>query len=315
MKTLFTIWLCWITLSHSSAVCTRIPFELIQKLIVVRATVNGIAGNFIVDTGVSGLILNNQYFKGRDSNKQFCSVLGEISPMEVNYVDLELGAFVKKNIYAEIIPLNISITERPVVIMGLIGCNVFRNSELLIDYEHEQLVICEPEKGNGEITSNFNDYHGKDEIPVMLDLYFTGQLPYIRFNSGIFSLKLILDTGAGIAVIDERYEGQWQISLMEEIVVGGLGLKPYRSQKFYLDGLLTDQGYDLKMQSIFYDMTSVNQRIAGPDIDGIVGFELLNAFTTLIDFRKRKIYLWPRTRTLLATLKPAEASMPRSNEQ
>ncbi len=308
MKVILIIWLCWFAGLPSSADCTRIPFELIQKMIVVRAIINGVAGNFIVDTGVSGLVLNNQHFRGRDSNRQFCSVLGEISPMEVNYVDLELGAFVKKNMYAEIIPLNISITERQIVIIGLIGCNVFRNSTLLIDYEQEQLVICEPQKGNGELTSNFNAYGGKDEIPITFDLCFTGQLPYIRLKAGVFVLKLILDTGAGITVIDENYKGKWQISLVEEIVVGSLGQKPYRSEKFLLDGFQMGERY-FKMKAIFFNMTPVNQRIAGPDIDGIAGYELLNAFKTLIDFRKRKVYLWPGSRKLLATWSSVDATM------
>lgn len=300
MKTLITIWLCWMTVASSSADCSHVSFELIQKVIVVQATVNGLTGSFIVDTGVSGLILNSQHFEGRDSDRQFTSVLGEISAMQVNYVSLKLGTFVKKNTYAEIIPMNIPISEKPMAIMGLLGCSIFRNSEILLDYENEQLVICEAGKNSGEITSFFN-YEG-NEAPIMLDLNFTGQLPYIRFGAGMSTLKLLLDTGAGITVIDERYKGKWQIYLMEEIVVGSLGMQPYRSQKFYMNGFMIGQGHFVKMRTIFFDMALVNQGITGPDIDGIVGFELLKDFTTLINFKKRKIYFWPRTHKILAAL-------------
>ena len=41
---------------------TIIPFELAGRIIVVQAEVNGVAGNFLLDSGAPVIMLNRSYF-------------------------------------------------------------------------------------------------------------------------------------------------------------------------------------------------------------------------------------------------------------
>ena len=39
------------------------PFELVNSMVVVRASINGTVGNFILDTGSPGLVINSKVHK------------------------------------------------------------------------------------------------------------------------------------------------------------------------------------------------------------------------------------------------------------
>lgn len=50
---------------------TSFSFHLVRNLIIVQPSANGMAGNIIVDNGVSEIILNNRYFDGRPTSEKF----------------------------------------------------------------------------------------------------------------------------------------------------------------------------------------------------------------------------------------------------
>jgi hypothetical protein len=49
---------------NCSATVSMIPFQLVNNLIVVQASIDGKRGNFIIDTGSEFMVLNAKYFSG-----------------------------------------------------------------------------------------------------------------------------------------------------------------------------------------------------------------------------------------------------------
>ena len=72
---IFAILLIAGMITTSIAASSTIPFQLAGKLIIVKATVDGQPGNFILDTGVSKLVLNDRYFEGEPTDKVFTALM------------------------------------------------------------------------------------------------------------------------------------------------------------------------------------------------------------------------------------------------
>lgn len=63
-------------LSATNPGVTLIPFDCVNKLVVIQAETDGIKGFFILDTGTPDLTLNNLYFQGDAADKVFYGIMG-----------------------------------------------------------------------------------------------------------------------------------------------------------------------------------------------------------------------------------------------
>ena len=123
---LFTI--CILTQFVSRTTGTEsIAFQLIGNLIVVTATVDEKAGNYIVDTGVSVLILNQNFFQGKETEKEMTGIIASGGITQTRYSHVKLGTHEWKGVYSEI--TNLEAIERALgmTIHGLIGCHLLGN--------------------------------------------------------------------------------------------------------------------------------------------------------------------------------------------
>ena len=70
---------------------TRIPFKVIDQLIVVEVEIMNKEGNFIIDTGSEALILNSVHFqptrKYRNDGKQKSGVHNDINQIKEKHLD------------------------------------------------------------------------------------------------------------------------------------------------------------------------------------------------------------------------------------
>ncbi len=140
-----------------------LPFESMGGLVVVQARVNGLSGNFVLDTGVEHLVLNRNYFQGRSSNKTFHHILGAQSAGEYNYVDLELGTGYSKKVYADIINLEQVEHGRDRPIHGLIGTHVLRSFDrVCFDLKKQLLLLVD---GDGPSSHAFSGAP-RDTLPL-----------------------------------------------------------------------------------------------------------------------------------------------------
>lgn len=173
-----------------------IPFTLTpQGHMLIKSSINGVAGNFIFDTGagfnmltkkfadkVSGLKKTDGFYTGHRAT-------GEPIVADIWMADsIGIGALDLTNQVITIIDIDFPID-------GLISLTPFRNTPITIDYTNKQLII------ESAASTNQLLKQGKS-IPMQLadDRGITlGISTYVRLANAL-TLQVILDSGAGANV-------------------------------------------------------------------------------------------------------------------
>ena len=132
----------------------RIPFTLTGTLITVRARVDTTEGNFFFDTGASGLLLNYRHF-GRVRGVALTNgggVTGTVRVLGTEQVDtFRLDNLLATDIAAELIDFSHIENAKKIDLVGLIGYAVFRDFEVLFDYEASLLVLVRTDKNGNQL--------------------------------------------------------------------------------------------------------------------------------------------------------------------
>ncbi|NND32736.1 MAG: hypothetical protein HKN76_09110, partial [Saprospiraceae bacterium] len=175
-----------------------IPFELVGNLIIISAIVDGKEGNYIVDTGVPIVYLNENYFAGKMSDKVMYGINGEGSEVSTRYSEIEIAGSVWKSVYAEIINLESIEQALGKSVHGLLGCRLFRRHMIEFDYAKMEMTISLPDKDAA--TSGH-----REEVSTKIILFkFRGRIPVIDARLGSLDLSLIVDTGSATNILGEE---------------------------------------------------------------------------------------------------------------
>lgn len=303
----------------------EVPFNYYNGLIQLNVKLNGIPLSFIYDTGAEHSILTNKEVAilldlrivkeidvfGADLVKQMTAYVTEPLTIElfdtkvikqriidekkikfVEEVDVrteEVEYFTK---FEPILLLERDIFKEDVfssTISGIIGASFFSNMMVEIDYRQQVLILypygVQPKlKGFSELPVNFNGHK-----PVL------NCLLRINQDDDTTSAKLLIDTGCSIPLlllenIDTKFHlpsktvnGQIGIGLGGDLT-GWIGLTNLMQiEKFTFSNLVTK----------FQDTDSISNIRSSSLRDGLIGNEILNRFTLLIDNINKKVYLKP----------------------
>lgn len=269
-----------------------IPFTLVNKIILVQAEVDNKTGWFVLDTGVSALTLNRKYFNGFEATRVFTDINGNESAVQLKVVDLSLDAWIARNLSAEVVEFQAVEASLKRPILGNIGTGAFRGCELVLDYVFREITIYQLD-AKGKRNS---DYYLHTNAADTVDFQMKGEIPVIEAIVGAETIRLGLDTGAGInlweATSKLKIGNYWQKG-NEAHLTGVVG----RTQ-----GLESGQIFKVRigkmeclpMSTIFTSLTHLNLNTSGRSLDGIIGYEWLSQFRVAINFRKRQICLWDK---------------------
>lgn len=289
--TIVALFFC-ITQFQLEAFSAPISFQWAGKLMVIKATVNGQLGNFILDTGTSHLVLNDQYFKGKHTDKIFHGMNGQTGTIQEDFVKVDIGQHRWKSAYAEIIPLAHLEKIKGLPIHGLIGGKMFRSYAMWIDCSTQEIGL--QKIGKQSLSPGF--YPQETDLEVQYFRYKENS-PCIQLQIGEHSLLFSLDTGAETNLIDQKYE-----SLLADYY--------NLSRKRHLNSFSPDRQtlnttklYDMKlgpfscqpMNTIFTSLSKWNTSTSGPKVAGILGYEFLHQFRISINFKEREICFAPTT--------------------
>lgn len=276
---------------------TSIPFQLMGKLIIIQASVDGQLGNFILDTGISDLLLNSRYFEGDQSGERFDGLNGQGGNIELSRPALQIGNQNWGRVNARIIPMSTIERSKGIRIHGLLGTNIFRKFTLLIDYRKNELQLYPLDR------KGYNSVFAQGPPPnEVLTFKYKGGTPLIELQVGDMKLKLTLDTGAEVNLFASKY--------LDEL---GSLINQRRQQRFYgfghegqkatfvsLSGVQTSLREVAEMNTAFASLDHYNRHVIGPKTDGILGYEFLQQFRVAINFKKREVYLWEKADRLIA---------------
>ncbi|MBX2873048.1 MAG: retropepsin-like domain-containing protein [Saprospiraceae bacterium] len=277
---------------------TTVPFHLEGKLIIIQATVDGQVGNFILDTGISDLLLNSRYFEGDQTEQRFLGLNGQGGTLELSRPTVQIGNQSWGRLNAKIVPMVAIERSKGIRIHGLLGTDIFRKFTLLIDYRKRKLQLY-PLDRKGE-----NSTFAQESLPKeILAFKYKGGTPLIGLHLGDIELKLTLDTGAEVNLFDNKYLDQLRafIGQRRQHRLYSFGNEAREATFTSLSGVRTTKGEVAEMNTAFASLDHYNRHVIGPKTDGILGYEFLQQFRVAINFKKREVYLWEKESELIVS--------------
>ncbi|HRI61557.1 MAG TPA: hypothetical protein PK228_17585 [Saprospiraceae bacterium] len=268
---------------------TVVPFGCVNKLVVVQAETDGKKGFFILDTGTPDLTLNNIYFQGEPTEKVFYGVNEEALEVQVKFARLNIEGFIKDT-EAKIVDFTAIEAYTGLPVLGAIGNKVFEDCEVVFDYVFKEFTIYRLDK-NGKPLHNRALHE-----PPRDTLAFTqkGSMPSVEVRIGEKRMRLGLDSGAGVNVLDENKKPEIESLLKNggKKALASFGADTLVASSAQLDSVVASKINCPTLNVYFISLKKLNHDLPGPDLDGIMGYEFLSHYRTAINFRKKEIYIW-----------------------
>jgi len=272
-----------------------IPFSRAGNLIVIKAKVDSVEGNFILDTGAPGLVLNVTYFRDYPtreiSDGEQTGITGATqSIIKTDVKDLKLGSFNYSGIEADLANLGHIENSKNIRILGLVGLEFFKECEMLIDFEkgeiHLQYISKKTEYKANEMLADVSMYR---TIPIdLMDnrIVATAELAGKK-------LKMIVDCAAESSILNSKLPNKVfeYITISRRVKLTGSGSR----QLDALYGNVSDMKIgNEKIGDIPVLITNLENTCFSYNgcIDGVLGFDFLSLHKIGFNFVKRKMYIW-----------------------
>jgi len=270
----------------------RIPFKLIDHLIVIEAEVLNRKGNFIIDTGSEKLVLNTIHFKNINSTPSYArhsGISGDIDNVKIRWLKkLLVRDFSIDNIKSDIVDLSLIEKNKKMRLYGIIGYDVLKNYEIFIDFYLKQITLSKiDEKGNKidklpylEIvtdTINFKQF----KHTIVLDAFVNKE-----------KLKFGLDTGAEMNLLDKSVSKKVlkNFKTPKRTIIMGVDKKKIEVLAGKLHKVkLTNNVYCGVMRTIITNLSNMNVAY-GTKLDGVLGYEFIAMRRMIINYKKKQLY-------------------------
>lgn len=272
---------------------TRIPFKLVDHLIVVEAQIHGQNGNFIIDTGSETMILNKVHFKNlykhqKKDNQSFGVLEAIDNPYEKQIKDFVLQNFKLESLKSDVINLSHIEKSKKIKLLGIIGYSVLKDYEVFVDLYLNQITLSKVNKDGNKLDK-------KVYIEKIVDsLNFSLKNHTITLVGNINNKKVTfgLDTAAEFNQISKNlnkeilkyFTPKKRLTLIDasnnkkEVIAGKL----HRVK-------LSETIYFGPMDTVLTNLRGINQAF-GTDLDGVLGYEFFKQKRTIINYQKEKLY-------------------------
>ena len=172
---------------------TRIPFKLVDHLIVVEAELLNQKGNFIIDTGSENLILNQVHFPNfyeyQRKKEASSGILQAIdNPYEKRIKELALSHFKLKNRTSDVINLSHIEKSKKIKLLGIIGYSILKDYEVFIDLHLNQITLTKVDRFGNKLSDNVYLEKIVDSIDFTLKnhtIVVSGTINYQKVRLGI----------------------------------------------------------------------------------------------------------------------------------
>lgn len=273
-----------------------IPFKLINNLIIIPVSINGVELSFLLDTGVEETILfslDNKEVPFHDVEKLTLRGLGNqdgVDGLKSRNNILSIGTlqYSKQEIYIVIDEeMNLS-SSLGVPVNGIIGYHFFKDNVVKINYARKKLIVY---------NSNNTDVKKIAKNYTPIDITLERNKPYVvssvTAGGEVVTAKLLLDTGNSDAIwlFDKKSD---QISVPERHFDDFLGRGfsgPIYGKKARISDFSLNHFRFRNPVASFPDTVSIrNVRMVDNRL-GSVGGEVLKRFQIIFDYRNNKFYL------------------------
>jgi hypothetical protein len=285
------------TLSNAPDSFTAIiPFSRAGNLILIRAKADTIEGNFILDTGCPHLVLNHTYFRQYpvtypvDDEKS--TIAGAIySVPQATIATFSFGNLQHNRLTADLVNLGHIENSKGVRILGLIGMQLLKRYEMIIDYQNNLIYIHQIGKKEGSTYrhESLKDTSAYRTVPFEL----TDDRIIVKSVMAGKKLKLIIDSGAESNVIDSRLPDKIfeQVNITGRIMMTGAGNKKVEALQGDMSSLIIGGQEMTNLPVLITNLEKTCFSYSGC-VDGILGFDFLSLQKIGFNFVTRKMFIW-----------------------
>lgn len=269
-----------------------IPLKHIQNLLMVEATINGVSGNFILDTGAPYLVLNKTYFRDKMSKTDLVAsgITGKGSEVGRTKIDkLQVQELYYENVEADISNLAQIENSKGVKVLGLLGTNLFTQFEISIDVRRDVMQLYKLSKSGERLF--------KEQSQVNPDL----QLPFELINNIIFidgkikekALRFCFDSGAEVDVLSSTANRKvlTEFKVLRRSVLVGSGGQRAEVLSGVLKQLQLGNHNFIALQTYLTNLNDLKTAYA-TYLDGVLGYPLLFNGVVAINFKQKKFSMY-----------------------
>ena len=271
----------------------RIPFKLIDHLLVIEAEVLDQKGNFIIDTGSKAFILNKAHFPldypFLKKNSATSGVLSEVDiPLERKIKDFYIESLNLKDKISDVIDLSHIETSKKMNLLGIIGFDILKDYEIFIDLYLNQITLSKVDRNGNRLDRNVY----LEKVTDSIDFTLRGHAIILTTNVNGKSLSFVLDSAAEVNQINKNVSKK---ALKYFIPSKRLKLAGASGQEIeVLAGKLhrvklNDQIYFGPMYTILTNLSKMEHAF-GVKLDGVLGYEFFKQKRTIINYQKEKLY-------------------------
>ena len=280
----------------TDSLTATIPFSRAGNLIVLRAKADSIEGNFILDTGAPGLILNHTYFRQyavpqhmeEAETGGINGVVASNHPMELGL--FKLGAFEYYRLPAHRINLAHLEKNKGIKIHGLLGMQLFNRFEMIIDYANN-LIHLHRRRAKAKAANEhpFMRHLGK---PTEVAIYINEGKIFTDACVNKQKLRFAIDTGAEVNVIDSRL-GQkvlMKVAPGKPVQLTGTAANRTEAVLGHVQQIIIGSQLFPTLPVVITNLVYMSQ-FAQREMDGMLGYDFLSAQLVGFNFALRKMYI------------------------
>ncbi|PTX63020.1 aspartyl protease [Kordia periserrulae] len=271
----------------------RIPFKVVDHLIVVEAEFLNQKGDFIIDTGAERLILNKVHFpKGHILSKKKGKMTGVTriidQPYERKLSEFILHNFNLKNKKSDVIDLSHIEKSKKMHLLGIIGYNILKDYEIFIDLYLNQITLAKTDKYGTKLDTKVFAETITDSLDFELKKHTIVVSGFVNDEK----VRFALDTGAEFNQLNKNSSKKVleKFRPIKRLSMIGAGNKKVRvlAGKLY-DFRLNEHNGVGPMYTIVTNLRKMRDAY-GTSVDGILGYEFLKYKRTIINYKKEKLY-------------------------
>lgn len=254
-------------------------FSLESNLIVVQAKVNGIEGNYILDTGASGLVLNAD--RHSSSTQRSCIIQG-VSNSKAKALKTKISAFrfgniVKQNITAACLSLGHIESSMDITLDGLIGMDILSEASIYIDYDAQLISLLDP--STVERTPDYS-----------LDISFVNSIPVVATEIQGKRVNMAIDFGASTSLICATVADGLDLQVIAQVDLQTASGTEQLLDKVALKDITLDGVYDYGTTAVVADLSHLSS--GETSIHGLIGLDLLKSRKIMISPSSQQLLIW-----------------------
>lgn len=272
---------------------TRIPFKLVDHLIVVKAKILDEEGNFVIDTGSETLILNKVHFPNfyehqRKNNTSYGVMHSVEDSYEKQIKQFVLQNFKLENKNSDVIDLSHIEKSKKIKLLGVIGYNILKDYEIFVDMHLNQITLTKVD----DLGNKLDEHVYLEKIVDSVDFKLKNHTIVVNGFVNDQNVKFGIDTAAEFNQINKSINKK---ALKYFVPKKRLKLSGINNRKIeVLAGKLhrvklNKRIYFGPMYTVLTNLSKMNNAF-GTDLDGVLGYEFFAQKRTIINYKKEKLY-------------------------